>query len=249
MYLIGLTGSIATGKTTVSRFLSHYPLAIVDADLIAKEVVRPDSPGFYRVAKAFPECIIKHQNEIDRALLAEKIFSQPELRQKLNRLLHPLIQLEILKQILYHFISGQSICILDVPLLYETKMHHFCYATMVVYCSPDEELQRLMKRNAYTKEEALNRIQSQMSIEDKKALATIVIDNSYSVDDTKKQIHDWYSKVSPAWMLWRIMFLFPAIMLFLMISIWQNVQRWLYWVMDTPVLPKPPAPRSVASRS
>ena len=231
MFLIGLTGSIATGKSTVSTLFQSHHFPLIDADLIARQVVEINTPGYFQLKNTFPECVLQDKT-IDRTQLANLIFSHPNLRRKLNQILHPLIKMEMFKQVVYCYIKGESICILDAPLLFEVQLHKWIHESVVVYCPVEIELERLMSRNKYTKEESLQRIQSQMSIEEKRVMATHVIDNSDSVDYTKKQVHDLSvvlkSKKSSFWI--RLFLFIPCCMVLGLIKTYQISQLIYYYL-------------------
>ncbi|KAL3894269.1 MAG: hypothetical protein SGCHY_005374 [Lobulomycetales sp.] len=191
MQLIGLTGSIATGR--------QHDVKLVDADLIARKVLLPGAVAFDRVARAFPEAFNKAANTLDRECIGSIIFNDPERRSQLNKLTHPYIRREILRQVLAAFISGASIVIADVPLLFESRLNHWVHTCVLVYCPLQVQCQRLMDRNGISRTDALARINSQMSIELKRDLADIVLDNSGDFDqDTIPQITDMLSKIRPS---------------------------------------------------
>lgn len=132
MKIVGLTGSIGTGKSTVSKHLSAENFSIVDADLIAHQQARKGTASFYETIAQFPN-ILSDTNEIDRAKLAAVIFSDPVKRSKLNSITHSWILLEMIAQVLYHFICFSSVCILDVPLLFEAGLDSYIPFIILVY--------------------------------------------------------------------------------------------------------------------
>ncbi len=133
MLLIGLTGSIATGKSTVSKLLESASIPIVDADLIARQIVEPGTPSYHSVITVFPDCVHPTTHEIDRHRLGALIFSNPQLRTKLNGLTHPWIKIEMFVQVLRHFLQGETVCVLDAPLLLEVGLDKLVHKTIVVY--------------------------------------------------------------------------------------------------------------------
>ena len=132
MKLVGLTGSIGTGKSTVSRLLSAANLAIVDADVIAHQQAKKGTANFYETIANFPG-ILSDSNEIDRAKLGALIFTDPIKRSKLNSITHSWILLEMIAQVLYHFICFSPVCILDVPLLFEARLDSYIPFIILVY--------------------------------------------------------------------------------------------------------------------
>ncbi|XP_007437097.1 dephospho-CoA kinase domain-containing protein [Python bivittatus] len=189
MFLVGLSGGIASGKSTVAALLQELGCVVIDADVIARQVVQPCFQAYQRIVHSFGPEILLENGEINREALGSIIFSQPEKRKLLNSITHPEIQKEMLKQILKYFVLGYRYVILDIPLLFETKMlSKFMKHTVVVYCDPQAQLSRLMHRNGLTQTEAEARIAAQMPLAQKVKLADHVIDNSGDAEATKRQV-------------------------------------------------------------
>ncbi|NWU72863.1 DCAKD protein, partial [Pterocles burchelli] len=189
MFLVGLSGGIASGKSTVVAVFRELGCAVIDADVIAREVVQPRLRAYQQIVRYFGTEILLENGEINREALGNIIFSHPEKRQLLNSITHPEIQKEMLKQIFKYFLLGYRYVILDIPLLFETKrltklMRH----TVVVYCDPPAQLSRLMRRNGLSQAEAEARIASQLPLDEKRKLATHVIDNSGDRESTRRQV-------------------------------------------------------------
>ncbi|NXT19984.1 DCAKD protein, partial [Syrrhaptes paradoxus] len=189
MFLVGLSGGIASGKSTVVAVFRELGCAVIDADVIAREVVQPRLKAYQQIVRYFGTEILLENGEINREALGNIIFSHPEKRQLLNSITHPQIQKEMLKQIFKYFLLGYRYVILDIPLLFETKrltklMRH----TVVVYCDPPAQLSRLMRRNGLSQAEAEARIASQLPLDEKRKLATHVIDNSGDRENTRQQV-------------------------------------------------------------
>ncbi|CEG39553.1 dephospho-kinase [Plasmopara halstedii] len=183
---VGLTGGIGTGKSTVSKAFHEAGAVIVDADVIAREVVKPGHCAYKEIVRLFgPQVLNENDATIDRAKLGAIIFNDPRQRKKLNSATHKYIIWEMLKQLLYQrLICRKRLVVLDAPLLYETKLlEFFCYPTIVVTCSEQNELNRIMKRDNITLEDATKRIQSQMKLDEKVAKADLVIQNDGSLAD------------------------------------------------------------------
>lgn len=190
MIIIGLTGGIATGKSTVSRHIKELGIDVIDADEISREVVEPGTTGYQRIIKVFgPEIIDRNTQRINRDALGQIIFSDTTKRRQLNSITHPLIIREIIMRCLKCFWNRKSYVVLDLPLLFEVgTFNYFLTCIMVVKCSPEQQMQRLMDRNNLTEEEAKSRIDAQMSLDIKCSRADFIIDNSYSLSETKSSV-------------------------------------------------------------
>lgn len=184
-YIIGITGSIATGKSTVSSYIKEKGYQVVDSDQLAYDALTIDKPSISLVKKEFPEVFIN--NQINRTLLAEIIFSDKEKQSTLNSIVHPYVitHLEKMKQ---QYDRRNTLIFFDIPLLYEAKLEYLCNEIWVVYTDKKTQLKRLIKRNQLSKEQANARIQSQMDIEEKKKKATKVLYNQGSIEELYEQI-------------------------------------------------------------
>jgi len=186
--VIGLTGGIATGKSTVSAILENAGAVIIDADRIARQVVKKNLPAYRQIVDAFGENVLLPDGEIDRTALGNLIFNDPRKKQLLNSIVHPHVQKESNRQLKQIEKSDpDALVILDIPLLYETGMHSNLSEVIVVYAPEHIQVKRLMQRDHISQEDALARIRSQMPIEQKKSLATTVIDNSGTLEHARKQ--------------------------------------------------------------
>lgn len=190
---VGLTGGIATGKSTVSRMLASRGAAIVDADQVAREVVEPHTPGWRRIRERFGDRIIRPDGFLDRQALREVVFRDPQARKDLNGILHPLIRERMAEKAdLLERERPGSIIVFDIPLLYESKLTHWVQKVIVVYVPESVQIHRLMEREGIGEEEALRMIRAQMPIEEKKRMADCLIDNSGSLEETERQVdHLW----------------------------------------------------------
>ncbi|MBA4541567.1 MULTISPECIES: dephospho-CoA kinase [Thermoactinomyces] len=187
--LLGLTGSIATGKSTVAEMLKRRGAVVVDADQVARKVVEPGSLGLNRIKETFGSEMLTADGQLDRAKLGELVFADEEARLRLNALLHPLIMDEMKRMTAESLDKNpKSIVIWDVPLLIEENLTQFVEQVIVVYVPQAIQLKRLMERNHLTKTEAIKRMQSQLSIEEKKKVADYIIDNSGSLEETERQV-------------------------------------------------------------
>ncbi len=188
MILAGLTGGIGTGKSTVSAIFKELGGLIVDADVISHDVVQPGKPAWHSIVAGFGEGILLPGGEIDRIALGQIIFNDTAQKLRLNEMVHPHVFQEMANQIAAIETSEpDSVVILDVPLLIETQMHPGMPDVILVYVPELLQVQRLMKRDGISESDALAKIRSQMSIEEKKKQVKIIIDNSGSVADTRAQ--------------------------------------------------------------
>lgn len=186
--IIGLTGSIASGKSTVAKMLEAYKLPIVDADLVARQVVEPGTDTLQQIAEAFGLEVIAADGAMDRAKVGAIIFHDEEKRAMLNGIIHPAIRAEMLRQRDEHVAKGEQTVIMDIPLLFESKLQHFVEKILVVTVSEENQLERLMKRNGLSLEEARARIATQIPVAEKEALADAVIFNNGTLEETAEQL-------------------------------------------------------------
>ena len=187
--IIGLTGSISTGKTQVSNYLRDRGEKVIDADLIAREVVDL-GPVKEKIKKAFGNDIYK-DDELDRKALGEIVFRDKEKRQVLNEIEHP----EIYRIILEEIKNSKGRVFVDIPLLFESQHLNEKYGldfdeVWLVYVNRETQVKRLIKRDRISRGYALEKINSQMSVEDKKIMADVIIDNSGSLEETFKQVEE-----------------------------------------------------------
>ncbi|RCW43448.1 dephospho-CoA kinase [Paenibacillus prosopidis] len=196
---IGLTGGIASGKSTVAHILVERGALLVDADQVAREVVFPGEPALEAIASTFGQAVINLDGSLNRKALGEIVFRDKAALEQLEAITHPAIRQQMQQRI--HTFEEQfpeRLVVADVPLLYETKQQKLYDGVMVVYVPAGVQCVRLMERNSLTEEEAKRRISLQMDIEQKRSLADWVIDNSGSLDETKRQIdHFWKSQCLP----------------------------------------------------
>jgi len=193
--IFGLTGSIASGKSTVSNFLKELNIPIVDADVIAKEVVEIGQPAYKKIVEAFGSEILLDSGEINRPFLGSIIFNNKEKRLQLNEIVHPEVRREMKEQADRYIKQGEPLVILDIPLLYEGNSIELVEKVIVVTVSEENQLKRLMNRNGLSKEDALLRIASQIPVKEKAARADYVINNNSDLEDTKRQVKDLLNKI------------------------------------------------------
>ncbi len=187
--IIGLTGSIASGKSTIAGMLKKLGLPIVDADLVARQVVEVGSPTLAKIAEAFGEDVLLPTGEMDRAKVGAIIFNDEQKRLQLNSIIHPAIRTEMIRQRDAYVAEGKHV-VMDIPLLFESKLQHFVEKILVVTVSPEVQLQRLMERNELSREEAQARISSQLPLKEKEEGADAVIYNNGTIEQSKQQLLD-----------------------------------------------------------
>lgn len=186
--IIGLTGSIASGKSTVAKMLEGYHLPIVDADLVARQVVEPGTETLVKIAEAFGEGVIKKDGSMDREKVGSIIFHEPAKRKMLNDIIHPAIRVEMIRQRDAYIEQGAPHVVMDIPLLFESKLQHFVDKILVVSVKEGIQLERLMQRNHLSEEEARARIASQLPISVKEKGADAVIYNNEDIEATARQL-------------------------------------------------------------
>ncbi|MGE1061124.1 dephospho-CoA kinase [Megasphaera paucivorans] len=189
MYIIGVSGGIASGKSTVINILKSYGAYIIDCDELAKAVVTPNSSGLRAVISAFGPQSVLSDGTMNRAYIGNIVFNDVEQKKKLESILHPLIHEKIdieIKRLQKN--KKAKIVFLDMPLLFELKYYLYVDETWLVYVDPATQLQRLMNRNNYTADEASARIHAQLPIDEKKSLAQVIIDNTGSLEYTEEQV-------------------------------------------------------------
>lgn len=186
--IIGLTGSIASGKSTVADMLAAYGLPIVDADKVARQVVAPGSATLEKIAEAFGAEVIAQDGTMDRAKVGAIIFHDESQRVVLNAIIHPAIRAEMLRQRDEYVAAGAAHVVMDIPLLFESKLQHFVEKILVVSVSETVQLERLMARNGLTEDEARARIATQIPVAEKEAGADAVIYNNGTVAQSAEQL-------------------------------------------------------------
>ncbi|GGE76824.1 dephospho-CoA kinase [Priestia taiwanensis] len=186
--VIGLTGGIASGKSTVSTMLEEIGIPVIDADKIAKEVVEVGQEAYIKIVATFGEEILLPNGELDRLKLGAIIFNDAEKRKILNNIVHPAVRECMNERKNRYLQAGEEAVVLDIPLLFEGNLTNIVDKVLVVYVDEEVQLDRLMKRNDFTKEEALARIHSQMPLKEKVSRSDEAINNNGSLEETKKTL-------------------------------------------------------------
>lgn len=195
-FVVGLTGGIGSGKTTVANLFAAEGVALVDADIVAREVVAPGSKGLEAIVTHFGAEILTPEGELDRAKLRQRIFSHPEEREWLNQLLHPMIRQEMLAQVEK---ATSAYVIMVVPLLFENGLDRLVNRTLVVDISPELQINRTVKRDNVDASQVNNIISSQCSRSEKLARADDIIDNQGEISSLKREVlalHQRYLQLS-----------------------------------------------------
>lgn len=245
--MVGLTGGIATGKSTVSTLLKSHNIPIVDADLLARQVVQPGTPALARIVQVFGQDILQADGYLNRPRLGSIVFNDEKKRKVLNGIVHPAVRKAMLWEVVRYWWRGERVCVLDVPLLIEGGLWKLVGMVIVVYwcvtlpyllftsvmtsfhnSSSEIQLQRLMKRDNSSRQDASARLKSQLPIADKLQYADVVLDNSGSPQDLDSQIDSLIRKLQKeAGWSWRVSWLFPPYGLFSAVStlLWRTLRR------------------------
>ncbi|HGO9420269.1 TPA: dephospho-CoA kinase [Bacillus cereus] len=186
--VIGLTGGIASGKSTVSQMFRELSIPVIDADIIAREVVERGKPAYNKIVEVLGTEVLQEDGELDRPKLGSVVFYNEEKRLQLNKIVHPAVREEMNRQKEMYIKEGMQAVVLDIPLLFESKLTSLVDRILVVAVKPHTQLERLMKRNNFSEEEATARIQSQMPLEEKVKNADEVINNDGTIMGTKTQL-------------------------------------------------------------
>ena len=186
--VIGLTGGIASGKSTVSNMLKEMSITVIDADVEARLAVMEGEPAYKQIIAEFGDGILLENGEIDRQKLGAIIFHQADKRQRLNEITHPEVRRRMLEQVETAKRNNEEVVVLDIPLLFESKLTAMVEKTLLVYVDSDIQLQRLVERNNLTITDAQARISSQMPLSEKIKLADAVINNNGTLEETKQQL-------------------------------------------------------------
>ena len=202
---IGLSGGIGTGKSTVARLLAAQGAVVIDADTMVHELQSRGSPLLAEIAAEFGPGVLDAEGGLDRAALGARVFRDPEARRRLEAIVHPKVGAEFARRIAAARASGARVLVLDIPLLFEGRragtgsaaLMKFD-ATVLVYAPEKLQIERQMARDGCTREEAVHRVRAQLPIEEKKALADYVIDNSGSLEETERQVRELLSRLLAA---------------------------------------------------
>lgn len=208
--VVGLTGGIATGKSTVARLLAALGAEVVDADAIVHQLQAPGTPLLARIVEAFGPEILRPDGALDRERLGRLVFADPAARTRLEALVHPAVGAEMVRRLEAARAAGVPLVVLDIPLLLEGRARakaagsasrprtasDLVAEVIVVYAPESAQLERQLARDGTTREHAAERVRAQLSIEEKRKLADHVIDNSGTLADTERQVRELYAKLT-----------------------------------------------------
>jgi len=196
MFIIGLTGGIASGKSLVARVFQDLGAHVIDADRIAHELLEPDQQAWREVLDYFGKDILLPDKHIDRGKLGEIVFNDAEKRAWLNNCLHPKVFEVYITQV-RHLRCRQpdAIIVFDAALLIETGYHRMMDLVVVVYTEVDRQIERLVSRNKLSRAQALNRIHSQMPLDEKRGYADYVVDNTGDREDTERRARELFKQL------------------------------------------------------
>ncbi|GAX84209.1 hypothetical protein CEUSTIGMA_g11632.t1 [Chlamydomonas eustigma] len=205
MRIIGLTGGIACGKSSVSHLLSNMGAYVIDCDKIAHEACAKGSWGYNRIVQAFGREVLGSNGDIDREALSCLIFQNVSARRKLNTATHLPIALELIRQIICSWLSFRFLVVVDMPLLFETGAHKWMNMTILVCCKQEIQVERLMNRDKMSQTEALNRISSQLDQGRKMELANMILDNNGSKSDLEEKVKVLVTQISRNTTAWGLL--------------------------------------------
>lgn len=193
--IVGLTGGIATGKSTVTAMFRDLGAVVIDADVVAREVVEPGMPALAEIRENFGDEVVRDDGSLDRAALGQIVFNDDAARRTLNAITHPRIAMRMMELANAAHAQGHDWVIYDAALLIENKIHEMLPATIVVACSPATQLERLKARDDFDEDDARARINAQLPISEKTGLADWVIDNEGSLGETRQQVEDVFRQL------------------------------------------------------
>jgi dephospho-CoA kinase len=196
MVVVGLTGGIAAGKSTVAQMFREAGIPVICADELAHDAVKPGKPALEEIRQAFGPDVIDESGQLDRPAMANRVFRDPEKRRLLESIIHPRVAEEKDRRIAEFESQGHTVVLVDVPLLYESGWQNAFDLIVVVYAPRSMQEQRLVVRDGMSEDDARARLDAQMSIEEKKKLADRVVDNSAGLQHTRDQVMSIVAEVT-----------------------------------------------------
>jgi dephospho-CoA kinase len=194
--LVGLTGGIASGKSTVAKILERLGAAVINADDLSREVVEPGKVAWQEIIDAFGTGVLQPDQTLDRQKLRTVIFSDRDGRKKLEAIIHPRVRALAEERIREHAVAGYAIIVYEVPLLFEVKLHEWLRPVILVACDLETQRRRLQERDHLTQTEAQKHIDAQMSLAEKRRLADYVIENNGSLEELENQVKAILEKIN-----------------------------------------------------
>lgn len=194
-YIIGLTGGIGCGKSEAAKYLASLGAVHLDADKISRELTAENGEALPEIRRMFGDEVFTGEGLLDRACMARIVFGDQAARRRLEGILHPLVQRNMLKQMDEAARDGAKVIILDVPLLFETGMDTLCDECWTLYVDRETQIRRVMERDNTSREQAEARIDSQMSTEERNARATRAIDTDRNIERTRNELSSLYNGI------------------------------------------------------
>ncbi len=195
MKLIGLTGGIASGKSTVSAILRRLGAQVIDADALAREIVEPHQPAWIEIVNTFGKEILQADQTLDRKKLRKLVFDEPKARKRLEAITHPKIRQLAQRKIADSAATGAPLVVYEAPLLFETGIHLWLRPVILVACDTAAQKRRLRQRDSLTEAEIEQHLGAQMSLEEKRKLADYVIDNNGTLEDLENTVERLGQKI------------------------------------------------------
>ena len=195
MKLVGLTGGIASGKSTVAAILRRLGAAIINADELSRDVVQPEQDAWKEIIKTFGPDILQKDKTLDRRKLRKIVFDNPEARKKLEAIIHPRVRALAERRISELAAAGSSVIVYEVPLLFEAQIHLWLRPVILVACEIETQKKRLIERDHLTELEAQQHLDAQMSLTEKRQLADYVIENDGSLEELEQDVRVVLEKI------------------------------------------------------
>ncbi|MBI4488969.1 MAG: dephospho-CoA kinase [Deltaproteobacteria bacterium] len=195
MKVIGLTGGIATGKSAVASLLSELGARIIDADELAREVVKPGREAWQDIVEAFGTEILREDKTIDREKLRKIVFRDPKARKRLESITHPHIRTLAQQRIQNLAAEGAGIIVYEAPLLFENQVHLWLRPVILVACDLATQKHRLRERDGLNEEEIQQHLKAQMSLEEKRKLADFIIENNGDLEELRRKVQEVWEKI------------------------------------------------------